>query len=137
LDAGTAAPSSASKGTVSASPATRVSRNLGAVASASNTHEPLAILSLATCSAARMLVSMSCGERAAATLSHGNELHVVASAGSGLGTVHNNVMIATRSMSSARGGALNEPSASASAMARLYVCAYMPSTLARTMGCSN
>jgi hypothetical protein len=158
LDAGTAAPNSASKGTVSASPATRVSRNLGALASASNTHEPLAILSLATCSAARMLVSMSCGERAAAILSHGNELHAVASAGSGLGTVHNNVahnnviaasagsgagavhnnvMVATRSMSSARGGASNEPSASASAMARLYVCAYMPSTLARTMGCSN
>jgi hypothetical protein len=157
LDAGAAAPSSASKGTVSASPATRVSRNLGAVASVSNTHEPLAILSLATCSAARMLVSMSCGERAAATLSHGNELHAVASAGSGLGTVHNNVahnnvmaasagsaagrvhnnvMVATRSTSSARGGASNEPSASASTMARLYVCAYMPSTVARTMGCN-
>jgi len=147
----------ASKGAVSASPARRVSRNLGAVASVSNTHEPLAILSLATCSAARMLVSMSCGERAAAILSRGNELHAVASAGSGLGTVHNNVahnnmmaacsgsaagavhnnvMVATRSMSSARGGASNEPSASASAMARLYVCAYMPSTLARTMGCN-
>ncbi len=157
LDAGTAAASSASKGAVSASPATRVSRNLGAVASVSNTHEPLAILSLATCSAVRMLVSMSCGERAAATLSHGNELHAVASAGSGLGTVHNNVahnnvmaasagsaggtvhnnvMVATRSMSSARGGASNEPSASASTMARLYVCTYMPSALAHTMGCN-
>jgi hypothetical protein len=99
-----------------------------------------------------MLVSIPCGESAAATLSHGNELHAVASAGSGLGTVHNNVMpvsasptsgtvhnnvmVATRSMSSARGGASNEPTASASAMARLYVCAYMPSTLAHTIGCN-
>jgi len=102
-------------------------------------------------------VSMSCGDRAAAILSHGNKLHAVASAGSALGTVHNNVahnnvmaasagpaagavhnnvMVATRSMSSAR-GASNEPSASASAMARLYVCAYMPSSVAHTMGCSN
>jgi hypothetical protein len=46
-------------------------------------------------------------------------------------------MVATRSISSARGGASNEPSASASAMARLYVCAYLPSSVARTMGCSN
>jgi hypothetical protein len=46
-------------------------------------------------------------------------------------------MVATRSMSSARGGASNESSASASAMARLYVCAYLPSSMARTMGCSN
>ena len=173
LDSGAAAASSATAavaaGTVSASPARRVSRSLGAVASASNTHEPLAILSLATCSAARMLVSISCGERSAGTLSHGNELHAVASAGSGLGAVHNNVMpassrsalgsvhnnvmpattspslgaahnnvmVATRSISSARGGASNEPSASASAMARLYVCAYLPSSMARTMGCSN
>jgi hypothetical protein len=162
LDAGAAAANSSTQGTVatgtvSASPARHVSRNLGAVVSASNTHEPLAILSLATCSAARMLVSMSCGERPAATLSHGNELHVVASAGSGLctvhnnvahnnvmapfagsapHTVHNNVMIVSRSMSSARGGASNEQSASASAMARLYVCAYMPSSVAHTMGCN-
>ena len=173
LDSGAAAASSATAavaaGTVSASPARRVSRRLGAVASASNTHEPLAILSLATCSAARMLVSISCGERSAGTLSRGNELHAVASAGSGLGAAHNNVMpassrsalgsvhnnvmpattspslgaahnnvmVATRSISSARGGASNESSASASAMARLYVCAYSPSSMARTMGCSN
>jgi len=45
------------------------------------------------------------------------------------------VMVAARSMSSA-GGASNESSASASAMARLYVCAYMPSSVARTMGCN-
>ena len=154
LDAGAAAPvaSSASKTTVTASPARRVSRGMGSVDSASNNHEPLAILSHATCSAARMLVSMSCGDRAAAILSHSNELHTVASAGSGLGavhnnvmaastrpaagTVHNNVMVATRSMSSARGSASNEPTASASAMARLYVCAYLPTTLAHNMGCN-
>jgi len=46
------------------------------------------------------------------------------------------VMVATRSMPSARGGASNEPTVSTSAMARLYVCAYMPSTLAHTMGCN-
>ena len=154
LDAGPVA--SVATGAVSASPATPVTRGIGAVVS--NTHEPLAILSLATCSAARMLVSLSCGERSAAILSHSNELHAVASAGSGLGTVHNNVvhnnvmaasarsaaggtvhnnvMVATRSMSSARGGASNEPTASTSVMARLYVCAYMPSTFARTMGCN-
>jgi fibronectin-binding autotransporter adhesin len=170
LEAAPTAPaaSSASKGTVSASPARRVTREMGSVAFASNNHEPLAILSLATCSAARMLVSIPCGESAAATLSHRNELHAVASAGSGVGTVHNNVMaastrpaagtvhnnvmpvsasatsgtvhnnvmVATRSMPSARGGASNEPTVSTSAMARLYVCAYMPSTLAHTMGCN-
>jgi hypothetical protein len=157
LDAGTAIASPAANSTISASPAKRVSRGMSSVASASNNHEPLAILSLATCSAARMLVSISCGERAATTLSHGNELHAVASAGSGLGTVHNNVaynnvmaastrpvaggvhnnvMVATRSMSSARGGASNEPTASASVMARLYVCAYLPSTLSHNMGCN-
>jgi len=163
LDSGAAAANSATTGTVatgtiSASPARRVSRNLGTVASLSNNHEPLAILSLATCSAARMLVSISCGERSAATLSHGNELHSVASVGSGLATVHNNVahnnvmaastgsvasavhnnvMVATRSISASRGGSSNESSASVSAMARLYVCAYLPSSVARTMGCSN
>ena len=168
LDSGAAVTSSASKGTVTASPAKRVTREMGSVASASNTHEPLAILSLATCSAARMLVSMSCGDRAAAILSHSNELHSVASVGSGLGAVHNNVMAATtrpaagavhnnvmtassgsaagavhnnvmvasRSISSARDAASNEPSASTSAMARLYVCAYLPTTLAHNMGCN-
>jgi hypothetical protein len=168
LDSGAAVTSSASKTTVTASPAKRVTRELGLVASASNSHEPLAILSLATCSAARMLVSMSCGDRAAAILSHSNELQSVASVGTGLGAVHNNVMaattrpaagavhnnvmtastgsaagavhnnvmIASRSISSSRGGGSNEPTASASAMARLYMCAYLPSTLAHNMGCN-
>jgi hypothetical protein len=61
---------------------------------------------------------------------------MAASAGPAAGAVHNNVMVATRSMSSGRGGASNEPSASASTMATLYVCAYLPSTFARTMGCN-
>jgi hypothetical protein len=52
-------------------------------------------------------------------------------------SVHNNVMLATRSLSATRGGSSNEPSASASMMARLYVCAYMPFSVARTMGCGN
>ena len=54
----------------------------------------------------------------------------------GGGAVHNNIMVATRSISSGRGGASHETSASASAMARLYVCAYLPSTVGHTMGCN-
>ncbi len=136
LDAGAAAANSPAKGTVSASPAKRVTRSLGAVASVSNMHEPVAILSHVTCFAARLLGSASCGNHSVSAVAHGGELHAVASAGSGLGAVHNNVMVASRSISSARGGASRETSTSAAAMARLYVCAYMPSPVAHTMGCN-
>jgi hypothetical protein len=125
-----------SKGTATATPAHRVSRALGD-ASAANTHEPTAILARATCFAARLIGSGSCGEKAsAATSSHGGEMQAVASAGTQLNSAHNNVMVATRSISSARGGTSHETSATASAMARLYVCAYLPSTVGHTMGCN-
>jgi fibronectin-binding autotransporter adhesin len=148
------ASSAAAPGTVSASPARRVSRSAGVLASTSNTHEPIAILSHVTCFAARLLGSASCGDHSVATAGSGlSAVHnnvMPASAGPGgvhnnvmpassrstLGGVHNNVMVATRSISATRGGASNESSASASAMARLYVCAYMPSSVARTMGCN-
>jgi fibronectin-binding autotransporter adhesin len=134
----TAAPgaaNSSASGAVSATPAHRVSRTLGD-ASAANAHEPVAILSRATCFAARMIGS-ACGDKAsAATVSRGSDLHEVASAHTELNSAHNNVMVATRSISSGHGGASHETSASASAMARLYVCAYLPSTVGHTMGCN-
>ena len=135
----TAAPgaaNSSASGAVSATPAHRVSRTFGD-ASAANTHEPVAILSRVTCFAARMIGSASCGDRASTvTASHGSDLHEVASAGTELNSAHNNVMVATRSISSGHGDASHETSASASAMARLYVCAYLPSTVGHTMGCN-
>jgi fibronectin-binding autotransporter adhesin len=125
----------ASNGSVTGAPATRVSRNMGAATSASS-QEPTAILSRVTCFAARM-VGSACGDKpSVATASHGGDLHEVASAHSELNSAHNNVLVATRSISSERGGASHETSASASAMARLYVCAYLPSTVGHTMGCN-
>ncbi len=113
--------------TLVASPATRVSRNIGSIvsASASNTNEPVAILSRVTCFAARLLSSASCDKSPVA----------VASPGAGLGQVHNNVMIATRSLSAGRGTTSHEASPSVAAMARLYACAYFPDDMAHTMGC--
>jgi hypothetical protein len=129
------AAASGSESTVSASPAHRVSRTLGNTSTAS-THEPTAILSRASCFAARMIGS-ACGDKAsAATVSHGSELHEVASARTELNLAPNNVMVATRSASSGRGGASHETSASASAMARLYVCAYLPISVGHSMGCN-
>jgi hypothetical protein len=125
-------------GTVSASPARRVSRASLESTSTSNTHEPVAILSRVTCFAARLVGSGSCG-KAASSSAHGTEtaLHATSSAFSAISAApHNNVMVATRSMSAARGGASHETSASATAMARLYVCAYLPSTVGHTMGCN-
>jgi hypothetical protein len=64
-------------------------------------------------------------------------LHATSSASSTISaTPHNNIMVATRSISAARGGSSHETSASATAMARLYVCAYLPSTVGHTMGCN-
>jgi hypothetical protein len=124
-------------GTVSASPAHRVSRASLENTSTSNTHEPVAILSRVTCFATRLIGSGSCGN--AATSAHGGEiaLHATSSASSTISaTPHNNVMVATRSISAARGGVSHETSTSATAMARLYVCAYLPSTMGHTMGCN-
>jgi len=136
LNSGLVAPSPTTTGTVSASPARRVSRSAGLLAPTPSTGEPVAILSHVTCFAARLLGSSSCDRSPAAVVSRGNELHAVASAGSGLGSVHNNVIIASRSIASARGGASHETSVSATAMARFYVCAYLPSSAGHTMGCN-
>jgi fibronectin-binding autotransporter adhesin len=125
----------ASSGVVSGTPAKAVSR--GSLKGATtSTHEPTAILSRATCFAASMIGS-ACGDKpSAATVAHGGDIHDVTSAHTELNSAHNNVIVATRSISSGRGGASQESSASASAMARLYVCAYLPSTLGHAMGCS-
>ena len=108
---GPAAASAAAHGAVSASPATRVSRNIDS--------------SPVTCFAARLLGSISCGGKSVATVSRGGELHAGASKGAVTGTIH----------ISAAGGASHETSASVTAMARLYACSYLPSGVAHTMGC--
>jgi hypothetical protein len=134
-----ASAASATAGTVSASPARRVSRASLENTATSNTHEPVAILSRVTCFAARLIGSGYCGKASVSTSAHGGEtaLHATSSASSTVSaTPHNNVMFATRSISAARGGASHETSASATAMARLYVCAYLPSTVGHTMGCN-
>ncbi|MGB8543009.1 MAG: hypothetical protein WCD49_15370 [Candidatus Acidiferrales bacterium] len=142
-DLTSASSSSAATGTVTASPARRVSRISLAGASASNKQEPVAILSRVTCFAARLIGSDSCDKASTVAASHGSELHAtssVISTGSAAPhnniAAHNNVMVATRSISAAQGGASHETSASASAMARLYMCAYLPSTVGHTMGCN-
>ena len=131
LSGPSAATQPTSKGTVSGAPATRVSRSAGVVTS-TTTHEPVAILAKVTCFAGRLLGSESCGREAAATVASSGEAHAASSGG---GEVHNNIMVATRSVSAGRGAASHETSASA--MARLYVCAYFPASVGHTMGCSN
>jgi hypothetical protein len=86
----------------------------------------------ATCFDSRFLASESCGVGSVAKVANGGEIHVA----SGGGEVHNNIMVATRSMSVARGGVSHESSASAAVMARLYVCAYLPFSVAHAMGCN-
>jgi hypothetical protein len=134
LDSGPAA-ASTTKGTVSASPATRASRGLLAGTSSTGTQQPAAILSPATCFAARLLGSASCGNEVIARGASGGEMRQLASQSAG-GEVHNNVMRADRSISLAGAGASHESSASAAEVARLYVCAYLPASVAHTMGCN-
>jgi len=127
----------ATPGMLSGVPAKRVSRGLMAGTVADGGDEPVAILSRAACFGARMLMaSAACGSETLATVASGGERRATATAGIGSGVVHNNIMVATRSMSDARGGAGRESSASTTAMARLYVCAYFPSSVARTIGCN-
>ena len=80
-----------------------------------------------------MVRPAACGGASVATV--GNALHAAIFAGSGSVAIHNNVMVATRSLSAGR-GLSHETSASATAMARLYVCAYLPSSVTHTMGCN-
>jgi hypothetical protein len=130
LSGPSAATQPTSRGTVSGAPATRVSRSAGAV-NPTTTHEPSAILAKATCFAGRLLGSESCGREAAATVASSGEAHAASSGG---GEVHNNIMVATHSVSGGRSAASHETSASA--MARLYVCAYFPASVGHTMGCN-
>lgn len=118
---------------VSASPAKRVSRGLIVGIPAST--QPVAILSRVTCFAARLLDLTSCGTESIASGANRGERQL-APISAGSGTVHNNVMVATRSSPAAQGSASHESSASAASMARLYVCAYFPSSVAHTMGCN-
>jgi hypothetical protein len=127
----------ATQAAVSASPAKRVSRGLMAGAAADGMREPVAILSRATCFGARLPASATCGTERMAAAASGGERRATASAGTWSGAVHNNIMVATRSMSGGRGGAAGrESSASLTAMAKLYVCAYFPSSVAHTTGCN-
>jgi hypothetical protein len=130
------------KGVASGAPAKRVSRELIAGAAAGGMREPVAILSRATCFGARLLMaSAACGWERVATVAGDGERRATGTAGIAGGTVHNNntvhnnVMGATRAISGARGGSSRETSASATAMARLYVCAYLPSSAAHSLSC--
>lgn len=65
----------------------------------------------------------------------GGDAHALVPGSTG-GEVLNNTMVATRSISLERGGASHESSASSAQMARLYVCAYLPVSVAHSTGCN-
>jgi fibronectin-binding autotransporter adhesin len=133
LDSGAAVVSATQHG-VSGSPAKRVWRGFPTNTSSASTQQPVAILSRATCFEGRSLASASCGMELNARGASGGDARALA-AGSTGGEVHNNVMAATRSVSLEGGGASRESSASNAEIARLYVCAYLPLSVARSMGC--
>jgi hypothetical protein len=135
LDSGPGAPPSGAQGTVSGSPAKRVPRALVAGAPSAGTQRPVAILSRATCFGARLPASASCGAEVNARGASGGDAHALASGSTG-GEVHNNIMVATRSIGLERSEAPPESSASSTQMARLYVCAYLPVSVAHSMGCN-
>jgi fibronectin-binding autotransporter adhesin len=132
LDSG---PAAAVKGAVSGAAATRVTGGSMPGDSSGSTHEPLAILSRVTCYGARLLGLTSCGTESIGSRAVRAE-HQLAPVSAASGMVHNNVLVASRSISAGRAGASHTPSASTTAMARLYVCAYLPSSVAHTMGCN-
>ncbi len=102
--------------------------------SAASGREPVAILSRATCFAERLIGAASCDKTVAIISSRGSETR--ADTGVSAGEVHNNIMVATRSISSERGGASHGTSTSATTMARFYLCTYLPSGTAHTIGCN-
>jgi hypothetical protein len=129
---GPAAKNDAANGT-----ATKAVSRTFANASRSSTvsaRQPVAILSRATCFAERLIGAASCDKASVAIPSHASEIS--ADTGVSAGEVHNNIMVAMRSMSSERGGSSRGTSASATTMARLYLCAYLPSGIAHSMGCN-
>ncbi len=119
--------------TASGASAKRVSRAFTG-SSPPSAQKPVSMLARATCFAERLIGAASCDTASVTIRSDGPEERAGASMGAG--KVHNNIMIATRSISGARGGASQETSASASAMARLYVCAYLPSSVGHAGGCN-
>jgi hypothetical protein len=132
---------SGAQGTLSASSARRVSRNMGAGSGLASTQGPVAILSRAiTCFGARLMGSPTCGIEGVANVASGGEVHSVASAGAGIGPVrngvHNNVAVAIRSMSGGPASVSHMPSVSATDATRIYLCTYLPSSIAHTMGCN-
>jgi hypothetical protein len=135
LDSGPGAPPSGAQGTVSGSPAKRVPRASVAGAPSAGTQQPVAILSQATCFGVRLLASTSCGMELSSRGASGGDAHAVASPSTG-DEVHNNIMVATRSISLERSEASRESTASSAQMARLYVCAYLPVSVAHSMGCN-
>jgi hypothetical protein len=102
---------------------------------------PSAILTPAeTCGGFRSFTSFSCAARAISGLatSIGSGMHVSQRQGTTFNQLHNNVAVASVSGPSARAGALHAPdarTASATSLARVYMCAYLPSDVASTMGC--
>jgi hypothetical protein len=134
LDSGVAVVSGA-QGVASGSPARRVSRGSSEGASSAGPHQAVAILSRSTCFGTRLPGSPSCGTEVIARGASSGEMHASGSGSVG-GEIHNNIMVATRSISRDGSGPWREPSGSAAEMARLYVCAYLPSSVAHTLGCN-
>ena len=92
-----------------------------------------------TCGGFRSFASMSCAARAISGLptNLGAGLRPSQRQGTTFNQLHNNVAVASISGPSARGGA-HAPDArtlSAASLARVYVCAYLPSEVASSMGC--
>ena len=133
-----------SLGSVSGTPARWTHSNHLIAAGTGFTREPSAILTPAeSCGGFRAFASFACLTKAfsgvtasvgpAARISSGSER----ASASTFGRLHNNVAAAT-SGSASRYGASPAPdtrTASAASVARLYVCAYLPSEVASTMGC--
>jgi hypothetical protein len=136
-------PASASLTSVNGTPA-RWTRPASLIASGAGlTHKPSAILTPAeSCGGLRAFASFACLTKAfsgvtasvgpAARISSGSER-----ASATFSALHNNVAAAT-SGSASRYGTSHAPdtrTASIASIARLYVCAYLPSEVASTMGC--
>ncbi len=124
----------------------RWTRSTGPIASGAGfTHEPSAILTPAeTCTGLRTFASFACLTKTfsgvatnVASAFHGSTGSERAGSTT-ISTLHNNVAAASTSGSAARYGTSHAPdthTVSAASLARLYVCAYLPSDVASTMGC--
>jgi hypothetical protein len=141
LNAPAAAPGPVASSSFGATPA-RWTRSLrtAPIAEASM-RSPSAILTPAeTCGGFRGFVSFSCGARAISSLATrmGPGMHVTQRQETAINQRHNNVAVASTSGPTARSGATLAPDArmvSAASLARVYICAYLPSEVASTTGC--